>query len=190
VKGRNTLSWEEKIHLRCLVCGPFGAVDRRENRLDDAAGDRPGKKHKFRQVMRPCRHFSVRMPEQKICLNEIPCDSGVVVGHGRVVLDIARAMHVFDDIVFFDNNPPSDGRILNARVLSGRIEQAGLAATTEFIIAIGSNHRRKDRYFEALQGGYTPATCIHPTGLISPSATIWRRNSGDAPRCYTGRRGA
>lgn len=87
-------------------------------------------------------------------------------GHGRVVLDIARATGRFGECVFYADEPPSEQTINEAPVL------ARLPAAAAFIIAIGDNRIRQQRFEQALAAGLSPAVCIHPTAVISPYARI------------------
>jgi sugar O-acyltransferase (sialic acid O-acetyltransferase NeuD family) len=84
-------------------------------------------------------------------------------GHGRVVLDTARAMNVFDQIAFHDDDP-GDG--------TAPISQLSEAGFEEFIIAIGTNSVRSLRFNDASRAGLRPAICVHPTAWISPDACI------------------
>lgn len=93
-------------------------------------------------------------------------------GHGRVVLDVARAMGNFEEIVFYDDSPAKSDTIQGVTVLSGQVGDARPAVSTGFIIAIGSNRVRSERFAEAVAAGYTPVACIHPSAVISPSAVI------------------
>jgi sugar O-acyltransferase (sialic acid O-acetyltransferase NeuD family) len=84
-------------------------------------------------------------------------------GHARVVYDVARAMKVFDETAFHDDDP-------GAGTLS--IAELTEAGFEEFIIAIGTNLVRAGRFGEALEAGLRPAVCIHPTAWVSPEACI------------------
>jgi sugar O-acyltransferase (sialic acid O-acetyltransferase NeuD family) len=96
-------------------------------------------------------------------------------GHGRVVLDIATAMSVYDHILFYDDNPDAPATVSGVRVVSGGISdvRAAMPSTViEFVIAIGANKTRSARFAEAAAAGLRPATCAHPTAWISASASI------------------
>ncbi len=93
-------------------------------------------------------------------------------GHGRVVLDVARAMRCFEEIVFYDNGPDKPDSLQGVPILSGRVGEVRPPATTGFLIAIGSNRIRSERYAEAVAAGFTPVACVHPSAVVSPTATI------------------
>jgi sugar O-acyltransferase (sialic acid O-acetyltransferase NeuD family) len=93
-------------------------------------------------------------------------------GHGRVILDIANAMSAFDSIVFCDDSPDSPLTVAGVQVISGGISALSASAITEFVIAIGANHIRAERFAQAVSAGLRPTLCIHPTAWISPSASI------------------
>jgi sugar O-acyltransferase (sialic acid O-acetyltransferase NeuD family) len=84
-------------------------------------------------------------------------------GHARVVHDVARAMNVFDQTAFHDDDPAT------ATLSVSQLSQAGFE---EFIIAIGANSTRASRFDEALRAGLRPAVCVHPTAWVSPDASI------------------
>lgn len=84
-------------------------------------------------------------------------------GHARVVADAARAMNVFDQTAFHDDDPAT------ATPSIAELSQAGFE---EFIIAIGNNPIRALRFNEGLRTGLRPAICVHPTAWISPDASI------------------
>jgi acetyltransferase EpsM len=84
-------------------------------------------------------------------------------GHARVVLDAARAMNIFDQTAFHDDDPAT---------ATASIAQLSEAGFEEFIIAIGKNSVRALRFDEALRSGLRPAICVHPTAWISPDALI------------------
>jgi acetyltransferase EpsM len=91
-------------------------------------------------------------------------------GHGKVVLDVAMATGRYSDISFFDDGPPKAKEFCHCP-LTGSFD--GLTPEgSEVVIAIGSNEARA-RCFECAQRmGWQPATLIHPTAIVSPSARI------------------
>jgi sugar O-acyltransferase (sialic acid O-acetyltransferase NeuD family) len=72
-------------------------------------------------------------------------------------------MNVFDQTAFHDDDPAT------ATPSVSQLREAGFE---EFIIAIGANSVRAQRFDEALEFGMQAAVCIHPTAWISPSASI------------------
>lgn len=96
-------------------------------------------------------------------------------GHGKVVLDVARAQGGFISVVFIDDA---------CRMLSAEFQGCAVAGTrtklaslqtsgyAHFIVAIGCNTARAECFHTARNVGIEPATLIHPTAAVSPSATI------------------
>ena len=95
-------------------------------------------------------------------------------GHGRVVLDIARSMGDFGHIAFYDNRVGLFEQLAGIDVLSGDLYGVRQLGFDMFIVAIGPNMLRAERFSEALEAGLEPATCIHSTAWISPGAVIGR----------------
>jgi len=93
-------------------------------------------------------------------------------GHGKVVLDavLSAGKHVVAGIV--DDNTELVGTRLFDVPIAGNI--ADLEHVEGYIIAIGDNRIRREKYNIYLQAGYTPVTVIHPSAVISPSARIGR----------------
>jgi UDP-perosamine 4-acetyltransferase len=90
-------------------------------------------------------------------------------GHGRVVLDIARAMNQFDSIAFVDDDPRRAGGEFCGCPVFPTLDQAGHGAV---VIAIGSNQARALCAAMARESGLEPATLVHPSAIISPSARL------------------
>ena len=82
-------------------------------------------------------------------------------GHGKVVADIVRACG--DAVVGFLDDEPGKENVL------GPLSSARNYSDCRFVIAIGSNETRK-RLADALSVRWY--TAIHPTAVISPSASI------------------
>jgi len=96
-------------------------------------------------------------------------------GHAKVVLDIARAMHAFPDICFLDDACQRPGAwFRGCPILGGSpfLRSLSGSETVHFLVAIGDNRIRADRYAFALSQGLKAATLIHPSAIVSPSATI------------------
>jgi sugar O-acyltransferase (sialic acid O-acetyltransferase NeuD family) len=90
-------------------------------------------------------------------------------GHGKVVLDIARAMNRFDSIAFLDDDPRRAGAEFCGCPVFPTREQARRGA---IVIAIGSNQTRARCAALARERGWEPATLVHPSAIISPSARL------------------
>jgi len=93
-------------------------------------------------------------------------------GHGRVILDIAQAMAAFARIVFYDDAGLPGQTVSGMAVISGDVSQLRDLGLDSFVIAIGTNEARARCYARAIEAGLQPATCIHPTGWISPRAFL------------------
>jgi len=85
---------------------------------------------------------------------------------GRVVLEIWRAQHPHDEFFFLDDNAELHGsELLGARVAG----PTSSAIDGEVVLALGDNQLRL-RLAETLRGKF--GTPIHPSAVVSPSATI------------------
>jgi sugar O-acyltransferase (sialic acid O-acetyltransferase NeuD family) len=96
-------------------------------------------------------------------------------GHGKVVADAAGAAG-WDVRGFADDNPAKAGAaVLNVPVLA-----IGFAAGVAYcrrhgaavVVALGDNRARRRVFSALVDAGITPATIIHPSAVIAPSATI------------------
>ena len=93
-------------------------------------------------------------------------------GHGKVVLDIARSTERFEGIMFLDDNPARAGKRFCNCPLMGGPEDLHRFAGSAFVVAVGDNHDRAECFRRALRHGLLAAALIHPTAVISPSASI------------------
>jgi len=94
-------------------------------------------------------------------------------GHGRVVLDAARAGARFDRIAFCDDDETAEGRdICGAEVLRGGIEAAAARGFSRFVVAVGRNDLRRRCWERALRSGLRAETCLHPTAWVSSFAAV------------------
>lgn len=93
-------------------------------------------------------------------------------GHGKVVLDavLAEGSHIVAGIV--DDNPELVGGKLFDIPIAGSIED--LSGVEGYIVAIGNNRVRREKYDLLLKAGYTPVSVVHPGAVISPTARIGR----------------
>ncbi|WP_131795716.1 acetyltransferase [Fluoribacter gormanii] len=93
-------------------------------------------------------------------------------GHAKVVADAALCSG-WQNIVFFDDRWPNIDRV-GAWKVNGTT-QSFLAQASEFdglIVAIGDNSIRMEKMTHFLNEKIPLATIIHPSAIISPSATI------------------
>lgn len=88
-------------------------------------------------------------------------------GHGKVVLDVAMASGEYEDIVFADDDPPAAGEFQGRPVVGMPVDGGGV-----FLVSIGDNRTRAACYKKASESGLLPATLIHPSAVVSPSARI------------------
>ncbi len=93
-------------------------------------------------------------------------------GHGKVVLDavLSAGDHVVAGIV--DDNAELMGARLFDFPIVGSVKD--LNDVEGYIVAIGDNRIRKEKYEYYSRAGYEPVTVIHPTAIISPRASVGR----------------
>jgi sugar O-acyltransferase (sialic acid O-acetyltransferase NeuD family) len=93
-------------------------------------------------------------------------------GHGKVVLDavLSSGEQIVAGIV--DDDTELTGASLFDFPIVGSVED--LDDVDGYIVAIGDNRIRKEKYEYYLHAGYEPATVIHPTAIISPRASVGR----------------
>jgi acetyltransferase EpsM len=96
-------------------------------------------------------------------------------GHGKVVLDVARAMGVFEAISFLDDAcEKSASEFCNCEVFSPHrhLQLLKGRSCSQFLVSIGKNETRAACFQRAFDHGLLPATLVHPTALISESARL------------------
>ena len=99
-------------------------------------------------------------------------------GHAKVVMEILHAMNGFEVVGLLDANPELRGkRILNVEVLGddsllpGLYEQ-GHRHVFIGVGALGDAATRASLYAQVKGIGYEVVQAIHPTAIVSPSASI------------------
>lgn len=98
-------------------------------------------------------------------------------GHGKVVLDIARATGLFSEIVFVDDSCASPGgSFCDCELLpsSQGFETLKARGHSCFVVAIGNNRVRARCFQEGIDRGLDLAAVIHPSAIVSASARIGR----------------
>jgi sugar O-acyltransferase (sialic acid O-acetyltransferase NeuD family) len=93
-------------------------------------------------------------------------------GHGKVVLDIARSMAIFAEIVFVDDARVSKGQsFCDCELLPSSQGLKALKARGHgnFVVAIGDNRIRERCFRQGIEQGLDAATLIHPSALVSGS---------------------
>jgi len=96
-------------------------------------------------------------------------------GHGKVVLDVARAMGIFENVSFVcDSDEDTSPDFCGCGVTAARryLESRPNPESPRFVVSIGKNTVRAERFQLALDAGLLPATLIHPSAVISASAHL------------------
>jgi len=94
-------------------------------------------------------------------------------GHGRVVLDAARASGDFERVAFGDDDASLGGAtICGAEVIRGGLAGALDRGFCEFVVGVGRNDLRAACLARGLEAGLRAAVCLHPRAWVSPFATI------------------
>ena len=89
-------------------------------------------------------------------------------GHGRVLADIAECVG-YSDISFLDD---SDVKVCGKYIVIGKSSDAALHKDSDFIVAIGNARVRSSIQNALTAAGLNLVTLIHPSAVISSSATI------------------
>lgn len=95
-------------------------------------------------------------------------------GHGRVVAEVAAAAG-HEVVGFLDAAKPAGELVNGIPVLGkslGEIRSSHPPAQTGVFIAVGENARRRALFEGALALGYGVPALIHPSAIVSPTATI------------------
>jgi sugar O-acyltransferase (sialic acid O-acetyltransferase NeuD family) len=96
-------------------------------------------------------------------------------GHGKVVLDTARAMGGFETISFIDDACEESADELCDCQLFGASRHLQLLkgkGCPQYLVSIGKNNIRAACFQRALEHGLLPATLVHPSAVISESARL------------------
>ena len=93
-------------------------------------------------------------------------------GHGKVVLDIARSTANFDTILFADEDQTKENVAFQECEVVTDCTGLYRFAGSHFVIAIGNNHIRAQRFCNALAYGLLPATLVHKSTFVSPTAKL------------------
>jgi len=95
-------------------------------------------------------------------------------GHGKMILEAARAMQAWDEIQICDDDPATIGAtVLGARVRTGRDWLLTLEpGSVEVALGIGDNIVREHMASWLAERSLALAWVIHPAALVSPSAVI------------------
>jgi acetyltransferase EpsM len=96
-------------------------------------------------------------------------------GHGKVVLDIARAMGGFGTISFIDDAYEGPGNeFCDCEVFeAGRyLQSLKDKVRPQYVVSIGRNEMRASCFQTALEHRLLPVTLVHPSAVISQSARL------------------
>ena len=99
-------------------------------------------------------------------------------GHAKVVIDAIEQGGIYTITTVLDDAPSKIGQAILGYRIRGLFEIDTLEKQ-DFIVAIGHDQIRKQKYNELLGLGFTPTTIIHPKAIISPHAIL-------AKGCYVG----
>src|SRR5258708_17783200 len=96
-------------------------------------------------------------------------------GHGKVVLDIAKAMGTFGAISFIDDSCERSGHEFCGCEVFGasrHLQSLNDRVRSQYLVSIGRNERRAACFQMALEYGLLPVTLVHPWAVISQSARL------------------
>lgn len=93
-------------------------------------------------------------------------------GHGKVVADAALSTGLWDDVVFYDDAWPAKTKNGSSDVVGNTQTLFDLRQKPEVIVAIGNNKIRLAKQRELVNAGFTLATVVHLTAVVSRSAII------------------
>jgi sugar O-acyltransferase (sialic acid O-acetyltransferase NeuD family) len=91
-------------------------------------------------------------------------------GHAKVVMEVAAPSLRSEAFVFVDDDPSKIGGRLDGHPICSFAEAAQRATT--FLVCIGNNRMRAERFAEAVDKGLTPLTVVHPSAIISETAVL------------------
>lgn len=89
-------------------------------------------------------------------------------GHGKVIADIARLCG-YDEIIYIDDDMSKDD-VISYESFKEAYKEA--CKEIDMIVAIGNNSVRAKIFAQLSLDGFSHATLIHPSAIISPSAFI------------------
>jgi len=92
-------------------------------------------------------------------------------GHGKVLLDLGRQTGRYDQICFIDDDPAKVGQAFCDCPILRVDDPFDVPVDARLIIAIGSNHRRAEKFLGA-QASRRSIVLTHPAAVLDPSSTI------------------
>lgn len=90
-------------------------------------------------------------------------------GHGRVVADCARAMNVFESIVFLDDAYPEITENLDWPIIGSSEHWKQFLQDSCFFIALSNSKTRQEWLSKLIDTDVHIANIIHPSSICSPS---------------------
>jgi len=93
-------------------------------------------------------------------------------GHGKVVYDAVVASGEFEDVAIIDDDPSCRFNGLPVAGTSEALTALRRKGYEACLVSIGPNQTRAKCYRTAVAHGFSGATAIHPSAVISPSATV------------------
>ena len=94
-------------------------------------------------------------------------------GHAAVVAEAAELVGVWEQICFVDDKYPELSNIIDLPVVGNFSAIPDLVNdNAEFVIAIGNNRTRLKLHREIVEAGGRVVSVIHPSAVVSASATI------------------
>lgn len=94
-------------------------------------------------------------------------------GHGRSIAEAVQLGKSFELIGFLDDSWPQNQSTGHYPILGNTSNPAQWSNSANFaIVAIGNNKLRHELSSKLIDAGFTLATIIHPSAIVSPTATI------------------
>lgn len=93
-------------------------------------------------------------------------------GHGKVVADAALSSGLWDEVVFYDDAWPAKGSNGLSEIVGNTQSLFDLKTLPEVVVAIGNNKIRLAKQCELVNAGFSLATVVHLTAVVSRSAII------------------
>jgi sugar O-acyltransferase (sialic acid O-acetyltransferase NeuD family) len=93
-------------------------------------------------------------------------------GHGKVVADAARSCGLWQSIVFYDDAWPAKTQNGDLAIVGNTQSLYTQHEKIDVVVAIGNNKVRLAKQCELASAGFSLATIIHNTAVISRSAVI------------------
>lgn len=93
-------------------------------------------------------------------------------GHGKVVADAALSSGLWQRVSFYDDAWPTKTQNGQHEIVGNTKTLLDLLEKPEVVVAVGNNNIRLAKQCELIANGFTVATVVHPSAVISSSATI------------------